>query len=98
MTTNYELKPKTKFPLDNYILKNAGIMKTEVDLEIRFMAMKTYNGKFITISLPPSNADLPKHVESALKFANFPDHVIQQIVNYFEELVYWPYFGMVFIY
>lgn len=91
MPTNNKLKPKTKFPLDNPILKNSGITKTEVDLDIGFMAMKTYNGKFITISLPPSNADLPKHVESALKFANFHGHFIQKIVRYFEELVDWSF-------
>jgi hypothetical protein len=92
MPTNNELKPKTKFPLDNPILKNSGIPKTEVDLEIRFMAMKTYKGEFITMWLPPSNADIPEYVESALKFANIPNCFIEKIVKYFKELVYWPPF------
>lgn len=97
MSTNDELKRKTKFLLDNPTLKNSGITKTEVDLDIGFMAMKTYNNKFITIWLPPSNADIPKHVGSALKFANIPDYLIRKVVRYFEELVYWPHFWMVTI-
>jgi len=59
------------------------------------MIMKTCDGECIETFFPFDRTELPECIESNLNFANFPEHFTQQIVNYFEELVYCPLCEMV---